>query len=118
MIGQLHYEPVSLSWIAAVLSNKNLVDKYFLSDLSLLVTKDLRNSNKFEPLPQQGRSRYNISSAVVAQLVEQLIRNEQVAGSIPVNGSRSQCGYSSVVGRDLPKVEARVQFSLPAPHEV
>ena len=25
--------------------------------------------------------------AVVAQLVEQLIRNEQVAGSIPVNGS-------------------------------
>ena len=25
--------------------------------------------------------------AIVAQLVEQLIRNEQVAGSIPVNGS-------------------------------
>ncbi len=25
--------------------------------------------------------------AVVAQLAEQLIRNEQVAGSIPVNGS-------------------------------
>ena len=30
---------------------------------------------------------YNDDSAVVAQLVEQLIRNEQVAGSIPVNGS-------------------------------
>ena len=28
-----------------------------------------------------------IKDAVVAQLAEQLIRNEQVAGSIPVNGS-------------------------------
>ena len=27
------------------------------------------------------------TDAVVAQLAEQLIRNEQVAGSIPVNGS-------------------------------
>ena len=27
------------------------------------------------------------NNAVVAQLAEQLIRNEQVAGSIPVNGS-------------------------------
>ena len=30
---------------------------------------------------------YNTGIAVVAQLAEQLIRNEQVAGSIPVNGS-------------------------------
>ena len=30
---------------------------------------------------------YTGSVAVVAQLVEQLIRNEQVAGSKPVNGS-------------------------------
>lgn len=30
---------------------------------------------------------YNEDVAVVAQLVEQLIRNEQVAGSKPVNGS-------------------------------
>ena len=30
---------------------------------------------------------YNFDVAIVAQLVEQLIRNEQVAGSIPVNGS-------------------------------
>ena len=30
---------------------------------------------------------YNRIVAVVAQLVEQLIRNEQVAGSSPVNGS-------------------------------
>ena len=31
---------------------------------------------------------YNVATdAVVAQLAEQLIRNEQVAGSIPVNGS-------------------------------
>ena len=30
---------------------------------------------------------YNLASAVVAQLVEQLIRNEQVTGSIPANGS-------------------------------
>ncbi len=29
-----------------------------------------------------------IGNAVVAQLAEQLIRNEQVAGSIPVNGSK------------------------------
>ena len=29
----------------------------------------------------------NSTDAVVAQLAEQLIRNEQVAGSIPVNGS-------------------------------
>ena len=29
----------------------------------------------------------NCTDAVVAQLAEQLIRNEQVAGSIPVNGS-------------------------------
>ena len=29
----------------------------------------------------------NPTDAVVAQLAEQLIRNEQVAGSIPVNGS-------------------------------
>ena len=28
-----------------------------------------------------------VTDAVVAQLAEQLIRNEQVAGSIPVNGS-------------------------------
>ena len=28
-----------------------------------------------------------LEDAVVAQLAEQLIRNEQVAGSIPVNGS-------------------------------
>lgn len=28
-----------------------------------------------------------MKDAVVAQLVEQLIRNEQVAGSSPVNGS-------------------------------
>ena len=30
---------------------------------------------------------YTFIIAVVAQLVEQLIRNEQVAGSTPVNGS-------------------------------
>ena len=30
-----------------------------------------------------------LEDAVVAQLAEQLIRNEQVAGSIPVNGSIS-----------------------------
>ena len=31
-----------------------------------------------------------IGNAVVAQLAEQLIRNEQVAGSIPVNGSKQE----------------------------
>ena len=31
------------------------------------------------------------TDAVVAQLAEQLIRNEQVAGSIPVNGSIFCC---------------------------
>ncbi len=30
---------------------------------------------------------YNGIVAIVAQLVEQLIRNEQVTGSIPANGS-------------------------------
>ncbi len=30
---------------------------------------------------------YNEGVAIVAQLVEQLIRNEQVTGSIPANGS-------------------------------
>lgn len=37
----------------------------------------------------RGRGGYVIVlvDAVVAQLVEQLIRNEQVAGSTPVNGS-------------------------------
>ena len=30
---------------------------------------------------------YNRGVAIVAQLVEQLIRNEQVTGSIPANGS-------------------------------
>ena len=35
---------------------------------------------------------YNSATdAVVAQLAEQLIRNEQVAGSIPVNGSIFCC---------------------------
>ena len=33
-----------------------------------------------------------VTDAVVAQLAEQLIRNEQVAGSIPVNGSIF-CGF-------------------------
>ena len=31
---------------------------------------------------------YNVTSADVAQLVEQLIRNEQVTGSIPAIGSK------------------------------
>lgn len=44
-----------------------------------------------------------LEDAVVAQLAEQLIRNEQVAGSIPVNGSISslnsfrQEGYFFIV---------------------
>lgn len=79
--------------------------------------------------------------AVVAQLVEQLIRNEQVAGSIPVNGSKlcrrqsrtgndqcsmtnvfclikKACGYRITVLCDLPKVETGVRLSLPAPNKV
>ena len=35
----------------------------------------------------QAKLWYNKSVATVAQLVEQLIRNEQVAGSTPVGGS-------------------------------
>ena len=38
-------------------------------------------------LRKRGKVWYNGVVAVVAQLVEQLIRNEQVAGSSPVNGS-------------------------------
>lgn len=44
---------------------------------------------------------YNVEKdAVVAQLAEQLIRNEQVAGSIPVNGSIF-CGLYFVGGVGL-----------------
>ena len=39
--------------------------------------------------------------AVVAQLAEQLIRNEQVAGSTPVNGSIFCERNEKVVSRDL-----------------
>lgn len=44
--------------------------------------------------------------------------NRQIFSSLDSPHSRSRRqkrGYSSAVGRDLPKVEARVQFSLPAP---
>ncbi len=34
-----------------------------------------------------------IEDAILAQLVEQLTRNEQVAGSIPADGSTIMCGY-------------------------
>ena len=60
------------------------------------VTGRRSNQLSYEPLPEllyrireQNASKlcYNTDIAVVAQLAEQLIRNEQVAGSIPVNGS-------------------------------
>ena len=53
--------------------------------------------------------------ASLAQLVEQLIRNEQVVGSSPIGGSKKilqkNCGSSSVVEHQLPKL--RVAGSTP-----
>lgn len=48
--------------------------------------------------------------AVVAQLAEQLIRNEQVAGSIPVNGSIFYCLISD--GIDQAEVSKLLTFSF------
>jgi hypothetical protein len=48
--------------------------------------------------------------ASLAQLVEQLIRNEQVVGSSPIGGSEN-CGSSSGVEHQLPKL--RVEGSNP-----
>ena len=45
-------------------------------------------------------------------MVEQCFRKAKVSGSIPLIGSS---GYSLVVECDLPKVEMRVRFPLPAP---
>ena len=75
--------------------------------------------------------------ADVAQSVEQLIRNQQVAGSIPATSfilifkfalthyfyyaiifSRYLCGYSLVVEHQLPKLNMRVRFPLPAPEKI
>src|SRR5450759_1621876 len=53
--------------------------------------------------------------ASLAQLVEQLIRNEQVVGSSPIGGSKKilqkNCGSSSGVEHQLPKL--RVEGSNP-----
>ena len=62
-------------------------------------------------------NRYNILCADVAQLAEQLIRNQQVAGSIPAI-SLFICGYSLVVEHQLPKLNMRVRFPLPAPYKI
>ena len=51
--------------------------------------------------------------ATLAQLVEHLIRNEEVAGSIPAGGSISEIRIMLV--RMLPKHEARVRFPYLAP---
>ncbi len=61
------------------------------------------------------KSESSIVSADVAQLVEQCFRKAKVSGSTPLIGSS---GYSLVVERDLPKVEMRVRFPLPAPKQM
>ncbi len=52
------------------------------------------------------------SRATLAQSAEQCFRKAKVPGSNPGGGSS---GYSLVVECDLPKVEIRVRFPLPAP---
>lgn len=61
------------------------------------------------------------SDANVAQLVEQLIRNQQVGGSSPPISSRTPlaeffCRRSSVAESQLPKLIMRVRFPSPAPY--
>ena len=46
---------------------------------------------------------YTGSVAVVAQLVEQLIRNEQVAGSKPVNGSTTRVEKPKLIAKSTPR---------------
>ena len=57
----------------------------------------------------------------MAQLVEQLIRNQQVGGSSPPISSRTPlaeffCRRSSVAESQLPKLIMRVRFPSPAPY--
>ncbi len=53
---------------------------------------------------------------MMAQLVEQRIRNAWVAGSSPARGSflRYLCGISTSVVHGLPKPGRRVRFPYPA----
>ena len=52
---------------------------------------------------------------MMAQLVEQRIRNAWVAGSSPARGSiLSVCGISTLVVHGLPKPGRRVRFPYPA----
>ena len=69
---------------------------------------------------------YDIISSVagVAQLVEQLIRNQQVMGSSPITSSRKGsvsslfCRCSSMAELQLPKLTTRVRFPSSAPYRV
>lgn len=81
MIGQLHYEPV-------------FIDQRILPNYPCLCN------------PSLSVKMIRTLCAEVAQLVEQLIRNEQVVGSSPIFGSI--CEIRIMIVRLLPKQEARV----------
>ena len=55
------------------------------------------NTKKIRVLPTLHTSLFTFHSffAAVAQLVEQLIRNQQVVGSTPIFGSRKTRGYGN-----------------------
>ena len=54
---------------------------------------------------------YTFIIAVVAQLVEQLIRNEQVAGSSPVRGSKMKYFVSFLIMEKRKIIKALFLFS-------